>query len=242
MRRLLLAAALVLSALPAAAQVAQGQVAQGQINVIGRAIVTRPADLATVQIGVTTFGDTAGAALDANSAEAVRLIAFAKSFGVAEGDLRTSAVAVFPHSETVADPNGRARQERRGYQATNTVTVLLRDLPRLGSFLRDAVGSGANTISGVGFSLADESEAAQAARRAAVEDASAKAEALASAARVRLGRIVRIDSPPRVDMRQPAFEAGAARRGLQAGAPVPIEAGPIEISAEVDMSWAIEQP
>jgi uncharacterized protein YggE len=238
-RRLLLAAALVLSALPAAAQVAQGQVAQGQINVIGRAIVTRPADLATVQIGVTTFGDTAGAALDANSAEAVRLIAFAKSFGVAEGDLRTSAVAVFPHSETVADPNGRARQERRGYQATNTVTVLLRDLPRLGGFLRDAVGSGANTITA--SASASPTRAKRRRPRGGLPSRMpAKAEALASAARVRLGRIVRIDSPPGSTRVSPA-EASAARRGCRP-APRSRRGRPHRDQAEVDMSWAIEQP
>jgi hypothetical protein len=236
-RGALLAVALVLAASPATAEVSAGR-----INVIGRAVVTRAPDVATIQIGVTTTGDTAGAALDANSAEMARLFAFAKGFGVAEADLRTSSVSVFQNTETIVDPSGRARQEPRGYQAANTATILLRDLPRLGRFLRDAVAAGANTVNGVSFGLADESEASQAARRAAVEDAATKAEALASAARVRLGRIVRIDSPPRTDTRQPMAEASAVRRGLQAGAPVPVAAGPIEIEAEVDMAWTIEQP
>lgn len=242
MRRALLAAAIALAALPAAAQAAMAQAATGQINVIGRAVVTRAPDLATIQIGVTTAGDTAGATLDANSAETARVIAFAKGFGVAEGDLRTSSVTVFQNTESVVEPNGRTRQERRGYRATNSVTVQLRDLPRLGRFLRDAVGSGANTVSGVTFSLGDPLEASQAARRAAVEDAAAKAAALAEAARVRLGPILRIDSPPRSEARSVEGAADLPRRTAQVGAPIPIEVGPIEIAAEVDMTWAIERP
>jgi hypothetical protein len=236
-RRALVALALLLAAGPASAETAAGR-----INVLGRAVVTRAPDVATIQIGVTVVRDSAGAALDANSAETARLIAFAKGFGIPEGDLRTSAVSVFQETEAVVDANGRPRQERRGYRATNTLTVELRDLPRLGRFLRDAVGSGANTISGVSFGLADPHEASQAARRAAVEDAVATAQALAAAARVRLGPIVRIDSPPRLDARSPMGEAALARRGAPAGAPVPVEAGPIEIAAEVDMAWAIETP
>jgi hypothetical protein len=221
---------------------AMAEVGAARINVIGRAVVTRAPDIATVQIGVTTVGETAGAALDANSAEAARVIAFAKSFGVAEGDLRTSSVSVFQNTEPVVEPNGRTRQQPRGYRASNNVTVQLRDLPRLGRFLRDAVGSGANTISGVDFSLSDPQEASQAARRAAVEDATAKAAALAEAARVRLGPVMRIDSPPRTEVRPPEGMADLPRRTARVGARIPVEVGPIEITAEVDMSWTIEQP
>lgn len=232
---LLLALVAAILSAPAAAQTPEGR-----INVLGRGVVERAPDHASIQVGLSSKGPTPTATIDANSAAISRVIAFAKQSGVEVRDIRTSSVNLSETFRSVTEPSGRSRQEPDGYTASNTVAVILRELPRLGRFMREVLDQGANRISGVTFGLNNPAEAGDIARSAAMEDAKRKALRLAETANVKLGRILRIDHPPRAEYR--SVPDGAAdlpvRRGLSMA--VPIEAGVIEISAEVDVSWATE--
>ena len=176
-------------------------------------------------------------ALDENSAVAARIIAFAKQFGVEARDLRTASVTLSPVTRTVREPAGGARQEPDGYQADNTVQVKLRDIARLGAFMRDVLNQGANQIAGVRFGLSDPDKALDDALAAAVEDATRKAGRLAEAAKVKLGRLQQMTYPPGGNAR-PFAAAAPAPHALRQE--VPIEAGALELSAEVEMTWALE--
>jgi hypothetical protein len=127
-------------------------------------------------------------------------------------------------------------QEPDGYQANNTVQVRLRDIPRLGAFI-DVLNQGANQIAGVHFGLVDPDKAVDDALAAAVEDAMRKANRLAEAAKAKLGRLHQVTYPPRAAVRP--FEAAAAP-GRALRMDVPIEAGALETSVEVEMIWALE--
>jgi uncharacterized protein len=189
---------------------AVAQTSEGRISVLGRGVVERAPEHANIQLGVSTSAATPTATMDANSAAAARVIAFAKRFGVEARDIRTSSVHLLESFRTVSDPNGRSRQEPDGYTASNTVTVTLRELPRLGAFMREALNEGANRISGVSFALNDPAAAGDAARLEALDDANRKASLLAQKAQIKLGRILRIEHPPRMDYRSAAD--GAAER------------------------------
>jgi uncharacterized protein YggE len=211
-----------------------------RIAVQGRASVEAVPDLATISVGVTSRAPQATAALDANSAAAGRIIDYAKRFGVAPGDIRTSAVTLAEAFKNRRTPDGTFLQEPDGYTAGNTVAIRLRDLARMGIFLREVLENGANRVSGVQFGLADPEKIGDEARKEAVEDARRKATLLAGSSGARLGRVVSISYPPRVEYRPMADGAAdlPRRRGLMAS--VPIEAGVIEIAAEVDVTWELE--
>ena len=66
------------------------------------------------------------------------------------------------------------------------MNVVVRDLSKVGDLIDDAIAAGATTVDGVTFRVNDPSGAEAQARKAAVDDAKAKAEALASAAGVRI--------------------------------------------------------
>ena len=80
----------------------------------------------------------------------------------------------------------RARPKIRGYQLQNTVTVTVRNLDQLGDVLDDGVAAGATTVNGISFDVADRAAAEAQAREAAVADAKAKADTLASGLGVRI--------------------------------------------------------
>lgn len=209
------------------------------MRIIGRALIEVVPDYVTVRIGVSTRAATPTAALDQNSAVARKLIDFAKQFGVDTRDVQTDAVMLQPAFKTVRDAGGATRQESDGYSASNTVRVKLSDLTRLGTFMRQALDQGATNISGVQFGVTNSEKTAEEARLKAVEDAVKQAEQLAGAAKVKLGRVLEITHPPRAEVRLADGQADLPVRRLRA-ASVPIEAGTVQIGAEVEMVWAVD--
>jgi hypothetical protein len=231
LRRLVAAVLVAAGASSAAAQTAPPAREPPTLTVTGSGEVAAVPDVATLSLGVVTQARTAREALTANSramAEAVRAL---REAGIAERDLRTATLRVEP--QTVREQGRPPRIT--GYQASNRLDVRVRDIARLGPILDRAVDLGANSLAGPSFELSDPSAARDAARRAAVVDAVARARLYAEALGVRLGRILSVtdDAAPAVAPRTAAFRAAAP-------AP-PVEAGALTISASVTVSWAIEQ-
>ena len=138
------------------------------------------------------------------------------------------------------DPGGNTRQEPDGYQANNMVLVTLRDLTRLGTFMRQVLDQGANNINGVSFGLADPDKAATEARAKAVENAVRRAQGLTEAAKVKLGKILDMTYPASMSGVGGEAAADLPVRPMARRIAVPVEAGALQISAEVEMVWAIE--
>ncbi|ACB78567.1 protein of unknown function DUF541 [Methylorubrum populi BJ001] len=212
----------------------------GRIRVIGRASQEVAPDFASVEIGVESRGATPAAALDAASQAAKGIVATAKEMGVAEADIGTSAVTLQPRIKNVRLPDGTMGEREDGYTASNRVRVRLAEMGRLGELMRRTLDSGANRIQGISFGLRDPAAADAAVQVAAVKDAKAQAERIAEATGVKLGSVISIDSPPRTESPRPMPYAlamkAAAPRGRTA---VPVEAGSIDTSAEVDAVFAI---
>lgn len=237
MTRIALVLAALVSLAPFSSSLAQSG---GTIRVIGRAIVETSPDFVTVRVGVATRAPTPTAALDQNSAAARKIIDFAKTFGINERDIQTDAVNLSQTFKNVREPGGTSRQEPDGYAANNAVQVKLDNLSRLGIFMRQVLDQGANNIGGVQFGLANSDNATEEARRKAVEDAVRQAQQLADAAKVKLGKIQEIVYPPRSEVRIAAGAADMPMRRMRAAAPVPVEAGALQVTAEVEIVWTIE--
>ncbi|MCA9219236.1 MAG: SIMPL domain-containing protein, partial [Planctomycetales bacterium] len=123
-----------------------------------------------------------------------------------------------------------------GYRVTNQVRVKVRQLEKFGEVLDKVVASGANTISGIQFSVSDAEQRLDEARRKAVENARHKAELLAKAADVMLG-------PPQEIREQSTSGPQPYRaRNLQMAAAdrsVPIESGEQTLSAQVHVTYSL---
>ncbi len=227
----LLAMLLALCAAPAAAQ--DG----GRLRVVGRGVVDVAPDFATVRVGVSTRAPAPTAAMDQNSVATRKIIDFAKKFGVQERDIQTDAVALSQNFKSVREPNGNMRQEPDGYQAINSVRITLRELPRLGTLMREVLDQGATNIGGVNFGSSEHEKAAEEARTKAVENAVTRAQGLAGAAKAKLGKILEITYPANMGIGDAAADLTVNRRAKMV---VPIEAGSLQIIADVEMTWVIE--
>ena len=244
MSRRLALAALAIAGLSgaASAQAAEQTREPGRISVVGQATLEVAPDFAAVQIGIVSKAPTAPAALADNSAAVARTIALAKGMGVEPREIATSAVTLSQAFKMVRNAGG-GEQQPDGYQAQNLVTVRLADMAKLGEFMQGAVQGGANRIDGVSFGLKEPGRAEREAGAAATRDAVERAKAIAEAAGVALGPIERITTPARADRTAvpppfPALRMAAADSRAKA---VPIEAGTITVTADVEVVWALRQ-
>ncbi len=216
---------------PVVAEETMGMIEAGEIMVTGEGRIASAPDMALIHLGVTTQGDTGATALAANSAEIAKVLANLTAAGIEGRDVQTTGLSINPNWQS----NSSGASSIQGYIASNTVTVRVRALDTLGALLDAAVKDGANTLNGVEFGLQTPGPVMDAARKAAVADAKARAELIAGAAGVKLGAIKSIreggEAPMPVPMLRMAAEASAGA--------VPVASGEVGTSAQVTIVWAL---
>jgi uncharacterized protein YggE len=101
------------------------------------------------------------------------------------------------------------------------------------------VSVGANTINGINFAVEDPSELYNQARKAAFADARDKAELYAGAAEVQLGAIQLISEQQGFSQPPQPYMAKAVAATADRSAPVPVEAGQLTFTIDVNVNWDI---
>jgi len=198
------------------------------ITVVGTGSVRTVPDVAEWSFGVQTSGDTAAAALGANSEAMDRVIAALRDAGVAKDDLRTEQVSVYPRTSD----DGRSIV---GYDASNTVRATIRNLDQAGAIVDTAVGAGANQVYGPSLTVSDAEAQYGAAVDAAFDDARARAEAIAAKAGVTLGAPVAIVETGGGGV-VPYYGRAVAEA---AAADVAVEPGTQDVGATLTVTFAI---
>ncbi len=157
------------------------------ISVTGVATVSAEADYARVTVGVSTIKDTVAQASEANNIAIRAVIAALQAAGIPEEDIATSSYSVNAQYDYSSLGN-----KLTGYQVSNQLTVIIRDMGHIGATLDQATAAGANTIYNIEFLSTKAAAAQDEATRYAVQDALRKAELLASAAGLRITGIASI--------------------------------------------------
>ena len=226
---LLAASAVASPAMAAEVQIqAQGPVVELTVN---ESVEAAP-DIATVSAGVTTQAKTAVEAMKANATAMTAVVARIKQLGVAERDIQTSGISL----GAMYDYNQQTqRQVFRGYQASNRVSVKLRDIQRTGEVLDALVAAGATDLGGPDWSIDDDTAARGQARTAAVRRAQAQAleyARLTGYSGVRLLEIneTMVPSRPMPMMRQMAVAEAA-------DASTPVQPGMVEAAVTVTVKY-----
>lgn len=233
----LLAAAAM--AVPHAAAAQEMRNPAPRIVVVGEGEAAVVPDMAVITLSVLREAETAREALDQNNKAAADVIAAMKEAGIEARDLQTGGLQISPRY--VYPQNGAEGEPRIvAYQVTNTLTVRVRDVARVGEIVDRAVTLGVNQGGGVAFTNDDPSAARTQARRQAVEDAIERARTLADAAGVGLGPIVEISEQSYTQPPMPMAAAGRAYRMEAQANAVPVEAGEsvyrIQISATFELT------
>ncbi|MGO8670233.1 MAG: SIMPL domain-containing protein [Capsulimonadaceae bacterium] len=149
-------------------------------------IQARP-DVAYLTVSVTTRDHDETKGIDSNSTAVRAVVSALKDTPVSDRDIQTESYTVQPEYDYRTTP-----ATFNGYAVTDTIRVAVRDLSRVGIALDRATRAGATAIDDVSFDLQDHSRAECDALALAIADARAKADLMAGAAGVSLGRIISI--------------------------------------------------
>jgi len=211
------------------------------ITVLGQGSVSVEPDIASSTLGVQATAATIKEAVEENSTTMNRVLEAVKAAGVAEDDIHTQHFSVY--EDRSASPermlsrvqqSGRSAERGTVYRVDNTVTVVIRDIERVGAVLDAALGAGANTVHGVTFTVESREEPAKRARVIALRDAREKADELARAAGLSVGPVVRIQasgdgySPLRFAMAEGLGGAG------------PFNPGQLDVNAAVEVTFELD--
>ncbi len=161
---------------------AMAQVPPPSISVTGEATISAPPDLAQIDGGVSNDAKTAREASEANNKAMGILLLALKNAGIAEKDFQTSQLSLQPQYAPNSNP-----PQVVGFHASNRVSIIVREIAKVGNVIDTLVTNGANDIGGISFTVAQPSKLLDEARPKAIADARRKAEIYAQAAGVALG-------------------------------------------------------
>ncbi|CAM3573806.1 SIMPL domain-containing protein [Smaragdicoccus niigatensis] len=197
------------------------------VTVVGTGEVRSAPDALTAELGVSTSAADVTTAMNQANERAKAIIDSVSGLGVAKADIRTSQFTISPNYRPDGAPNG--------YQVTNMVSVVVRDLNKASKVIDAAVRAGGNDarVNSVSFTLDDDSKAVTEARSLAFADAKKRAQQYADLSDLYLGDVVTIteatsgSQPPVVMNMDKAAES------------VPLEPGTQSVQFQVTVKFSL---
>jgi hypothetical protein len=200
--------------------------ANQHITVTATGTVKQVPDQAQLSFSVVSQADVAKDAMSANSADTRKVIDALKSAGVDSKDIQTQDVSLEPrYRENSSTING--------FTASNSVSVTS-SIAKAGALVDAGVSAGANQVSGPSLSIADQDALYRTALKQAVATAKLKAQAIAEAAGIGVGRVTNV-----VEGQPDNGPVVYAAASMSKDSAAPVEAGTQEVDATVTVTFAI---
>jgi uncharacterized protein YggE len=210
--------------------VAQSEAPRG-IYVQGTGTVYAEPDVAAVEVGVDLREQDVREVVSRATEAMNAVLAALQAAGVEERDIQTVQFSLYREERYNRDD----LPELLGYRVRNVVRVTVRDMANTGGVIASAVEAGANVVGSIRFAVSEPEALVAQAREDAVADARAKAEQLAAAAGVGLGRLEQLmESTAPMPV---AMDAMMMRAEMVA--PVPVAPGELAVSVTVSLRYAI---
>ncbi|MGI6545918.1 MAG: SIMPL domain-containing protein [Fastidiosipilaceae bacterium] len=211
------------------------EVKGARLHAEAQAKVTVEPDIAYLTLGATTMDEKASDAARQNAIIMEAILAAVKQAGVDEADIRTQRYNV----EMDYDYSGLT-PTLKGYNVSNSLNITIHDLAIVGDVLDAATKSGANEVTSLVFDKEDKSVAYDEALTLATKRAMEKVDVIAAAAGMKGKPVpkeiteVNYQTYPLEGVYQ---ESRVAE--MEGDARIPIVPGDLEISANVNVEFAL---
>lgn len=211
-----------------------------ELSVSGEGKVYVIPDLATIDLSIVNEGNEASdikAIISKNTNAMNGLITDIKGLGIDEKDIKTIQYSLTPQYNWTEDRG----QVFIGYKLTNTILVTIRDFTKIGDVLGKANDRGTNLIGNISFSVEDPEKAQQEARMQAIEKAKQKAEDIAKASGIKLGKLINVQDSYTPRYYDSAYKSAVAPSGLGGSTPSPeIQSGQQEVDSTVILIYRVK--
>ena len=208
------------------------------ISVSGEGVVEAQPDRATISVGVVTRAKNPSEVQSANARTATSVINSIVALGIERKNISTGNYNFSPTYRRY--DNGRS--EIDGYEASNSVTVIVDDLNLVGRIIDAALSHGANRVDSLNFGLRNKNSYQDEALRLAILDAKHKAEIAAAALGKRILGVYSVsinssyvEAPRNYKMARSMAVEDAA------GVETPIESGTLHCAANVHVEFEISK-
>jgi uncharacterized protein YggE len=152
--------------------------------------------------------------------------------GIDAADMQTVNFNVY--TQDVYDPQTNLPTGERLYHVQNFLNVKVRDISKIGAVIDAGLAAGANNVSGLYFSVEDTKALEDEARTKAIEDARARAQALADGFGVKLGDPIIISEGVTSGGLPPYIPFAQDGRGA---ASVPISPGTTSVTVQINVTF-----
>jgi uncharacterized protein YggE len=204
----------------------------------GEGKVTAIPDQATVNAGVTAQSQTVTDAKNKVNQTTNKIITDLKKLGLSDNEIKTTDYSISPnYSNRIAPMEAPAivngQQTITGYTVTQNLEIKVQPIEKANQVIDAATKDGANLVGGVNFTFSDQLNKSleQKATKQAVDDAKAKAQSLASAAGINLGKIVNVVTNS--NQPQPLMIATGANVKTDQSAPTNVTPGENTLTVDV---------
>eukprot|EP01038_Epipyxis_sp_PR26KG_P019414 gene19414-27499_t len=206
---------------------AQEQKQIPQISVSGEGKISVKPDQVIVYFGVENLGKDATEVKKLNDETVDKVLKFIKDFGISTSDFKTTNVSL--------NRNYDYDKKKYNYRASQSITIVLKDISKYDSLMMGLVDNGINNISDVEFKSSKLEEYKSEARKLAMKEAKHKAEDYVSVLNQKVGKAILINDNSQAYFPQPMYKMAMADAGLP-GNMTPKETlavGEIEVTANV---------
>jgi len=209
------------------------------ITITAEGRVSASPDTAEMDASIVSNGSTAADTQSSMDTKAAQLLAYLKNSGVAAADISTSDYSLYPQYDYTPGNNNKIT----GYSASETLQAKIHDLTKVDSILGGITQNGANQIQSVSYIFNDPNQLQDQAREQALSNAAQKAQALASAAGVKLGKLVTFSeqntnsTPPVYPMAAMAQASGTTSSVANVSS---VPSGTQDIIEDVSVTYALK--
>lgn len=204
--------------------------------VSGQGKVTVTPDIAKVSFGITENGSSLKKVQDSVNTKSKSLTDAIKKLGILEKDIKTISYNVYPQYDWTSTNN-----KITGYQVSTSYEVTIKDFDLVNDALVIATSEGANIAGNVSFEINDstKTEKMNEARVIAVKNAKDKAEGLAKAAGITLGKVVNVSESQENNSRMYAVPMAGGGLETKDVANPDIQPGTTDLDVTVSLSYEV---
>lgn len=205
----------------------------------GQGKVAVSPNTAKITLGIEESGDTLKEVQDNVNQKSQSLVKELKKYDISDKDIKTVYYNVYPNYDYESSTT-----QIVGYRVSTGYEVTVPDIDQLNDVISTVTSTGVNNIGNISFELDEKTkkEKLQEARELAITEAKEKADGLAKAAGVNLGKIVNISENQSGVTPKPMLDtARSLAIGSEESAPVQpdIQPGETEISVSVSLSYEV---
>lgn len=201
------------------------------VTVMGEGKLKIVPDQVAISIAIESKGTDTKTVKEQNDSKTAAVLKGIKKWGLAPADVQTQRVSLNPAFDY--------ESKKTFIHASQSITLLLRDLNKYDALMTELVSAGITTISSVEFQSSQQAKLQSSVRKLAMQNALEKAQDYLSVVGQKVGKVQSISDTSVSVTPQPLFHNKMMAMQADGAARETLAAGELELSVQIQVSFGI---